>query len=563
MRSTRLSRLLLLAIIPIFSHVSWAQEQGSSNLTQITGRKELRGTFTDKVVRKTFSDQLVPGLYRLTYLSESSPAVVTVQTEDGQLIGRSAPTAPLATVLSGRGRPVERKPPGLCTSDVAPEEACAGEKVHFRITQLQKLVISVEGLPQSPGDFTVLLDPLKDQPETHSLPVKTTITAYLAFGSESAGKGPQAEFALELSKGQRVGILGASPDFTTVLELFDQKGNLVASNSDFNGLLDPCREVQIDHLPKFDPLSQSNSYFAYQSNSGGTFKVRISPRYRTETGLYILRSFDVTEPAITTNQMRTGFVSGQQSSEFMVNLPPGWKPEGSQIVAYSSLPIHIELTDAQGQNLAQSSESKTNDFVSGRQLQNLDMLHSSSIALDTIDPARLATSRIRVTSKEPVADQFFLVGLATRWGSCGGGAVEPITILYPAVSDFTDQGYPLTAPKMSVAEIEVLLYSAARNGLRWYFLLQGTGVPDKDPQVLISSYARYLPERSSITELLVEFQVAVRVQYSPATGAARFWTRVERHGYKEKDWHADAPESAKAQQALATQIEQALRGRTK
>src|SRR5579872_1030254 len=104
MRSTRLSRLLLLAIIPIFSHVSWAQEQGSSNLTQITGRKELRGTFTDKVVRKTFSDQLVPGLYRLTYLSESSPAVVTVQTEDGQLIGRSAPTAPLATVLSGRGR---------------------------------------------------------------------------------------------------------------------------------------------------------------------------------------------------------------------------------------------------------------------------------------------------------------------------------------------------------------------------------------------------------------------------------------------------------------------------
>jgi hypothetical protein len=553
--------VVLLAVLPV---VASAQSEGSGATSpQRPGRRELKGTLTQADVKKSFSEQFAPGLYRLTYLSETAPAVIELQA-DGKILGRSAPTQPFAVVLGGRsGRPVELMPTGLCSSDVAPEDTCAVGKLHFRITQSEKLTISVEGLAESPGDFQILVDPLQEAVETRTLATGGIVTSYLAFAGKPAVESPQAEFAMQLSKGQRIGILLGSPDFTTALEVLDATGKLVASNSDFNGFLDPCREVRIDRLPKFDPLSQSDSYLTFQSSEGGTYTVRVSPRYRTETGLYILRSFDVTDPRITVDQMRTGYVVGTQSPEFAVSLPAGWQSQGSQIIAYSPLPIRVELTDEAGRSLAEATQGKTSEFESGLHPQDLEMLHWSSISLDLVDAVKLANARIRVKAKEPVGEQFFLVGLGTRWGSCGGGAVEPIAVLYPAVGDFRDQGYPVGAPKMSVAELEALLYSTTRSGLRWYFLIQAPEGEDKDPEILVSSYARYVPDHVSLSELLVEFHVAIRVQFSPTSGATRLWTLVERHGYKERDWHLDVTESAKAQQAFAGRITQAIRDRTK
>jgi hypothetical protein len=564
MRSNNISHWVCVGFLAVLPAVASAQSEGSSATSpQLAGRRELRGALTQTEVHKNFSEQFTAGLYRLTYLSETAPAVVELQAE-GKTLGRSAPTQPFATVLGGRsGRPVELKPTGLCTSDVAPEDTCAVGKLHFRVTQSQKLTISVQGLAGSPGDFRILVDRLQEPTETRTLPTDGIVTSYLAFGGKPAVESPQAEFAMQLSKGQRIGVLLGSPDFTTAVEVLDATGKLVASNSDFNGFLDPCREVRIDRLPKFDPLSQSDSYVTFQSNEGGAYTVRVSPRYRTETGLYILRSFDVTDSRITVGQMRTGYVVGTKSPEFAVSLPVGWQSQGNQIIAYSPLPVRVELTDEAGQSLAEATEGKTSKFESGLHPQDLEMLHWSSISLDNVDVTKLANARIRVQAKEPVAEQFFLVGLGTRWGSCGGGAVEPIAVLYPAFGDFRDQGYPVSAPKMSVAELEALLYSTTRAGLRWYFLIQAPEGEDKDPEILVSSYAPYVPDHVSLSELLVEFHVAIRVQFSPTSGATRLWTLVERHGYKERDWHLDVTESAKAQQAFAGRVAQAIGDRTK
>jgi hypothetical protein len=564
MRSNDISRWVCVVALAILPTVAFAQGEGSGAVSrQLPGRRELKGTLTRTNVSKSFSEQFIPGLYRLTYLSETTPAVVEIQA-DGKTLGQSAPTQPFATVLGGRsGRPVEVKPPGLCSSDVAPEDSCAVGKLHFRVTQPQKLTIRVQGLAESPGDFRILIDPLQEPTEARSLQTDGIVTSYLAFGDKPVVESPQAEFEMRVSEGQRIGVLLGSPDFTTSIDVLDATGKLVASNSDFNGFLDPCREVRIDRLPKFDPLSQSNSYLTFQSNEGGTYTVKVSPRYRTETGLYILRSFDLTDPRITVGQMRTGYVTGKHSPEFIVSLPVGWQSAGNQIIAYSPLPIRIELTDEAGRSLAESTAGKTGKFESGPHPQNLEMLHWSSISLDTVDVKKLTNARIRVKGEEPVAEQFFLVGLGTGWGSCGGGAVEPIAVLYPAIGDFRDQGYPVSAPRMSVAELEALLYSTTRAGLQWYLLLQAPEGEDKDPARFVSSYARYLPDHVSLSELLVEFHVAIRVDFSSASGATRLWTLVERHGYKEKDWHIDVTESAKAQQAFAGRIRQAIQDRTK
>src|SRR5262249_19626433 len=160
-----------------------------------------------------------------------APAVVEVQTVEGISIGRSAPTIPFATILGGRtGRPTELTPPGLCTSDITPDETCATGKLHFRVTECHKLIITVEGIAQSPGDFTILLDPLQEQPRTQTLLVNGVVTSYLAYGGEPDDENPHADFSIELSKGQHIGILLGSPDFTTEVKLLDENGILVASN---------------------------------------------------------------------------------------------------------------------------------------------------------------------------------------------------------------------------------------------------------------------------------------------------------------------------------------------
>lgn len=564
MRLNDISRWVCVVALSILPTVVFAQGEGSGTTeSQLPGRHELKGILTRTNASKSFSEQFKPGLYRLTYFSETAPAVVELQL-DGKTLGHSTPTQPFATVLGGRsGRPIEVTPPGLCSSDVAPEDTCAVEKLHFRLTQAQKLTISVHGATESPGDFRILVDPLQELPQARSLPTDGIVTSYLAFGDKPIVASPQAEFEMQVSKGQRIGVLLGSPDFTTSLEVLDATGKLIASNSDFNSFFDPCQKVRIDRLPQFNPLSQSNSYLTFQSNEGGAYTLRVSPRYRTETGLYILRGFDVTDPRITVGQMRTGYVVGKQSPEFTVSLPVDFHLQGNQIIAYSPLPIHVELTDEAGRSLAEPTEGKAAKFESGAHPQVLEMLHWSSISLDTIDAKKLASARIRVAAKEPIAEQFFIVGLGAGWGSCGGGAVEPIAVLYPAIGDFRDQGYPVRAPRMSVAELEALLYSTTRAGLQWYLLLEAPEGEDKDPAQFVSSYARYVPDHVSLSELLVEFHVAIRVDFSSASGAARLWTLVERHGYKEKNWHIDVTESAKAQQAFAGRISQALQDRTK
>jgi hypothetical protein len=551
---------MCVAVLAVTSAAALAQtESVASNPVNIPGRHTLKGSLTRAAASKSFSEHFDPGLYRLTYLSKTSPAVLELKTQ-GRLVGRAGPTQPFTTVLSSRtGEPIDLHPMGLCSSDVAAAGECAIEKIHFHVAQTATILIEVNGIPQSPGVFTILVDPLQEPPAAHTLNTDRIVTSYLAFDINESVDSAQAEFTVELEKGKRFGILLGSPDFTTALEVHNSTGKLVASSSDFNELLDPCKDVKIDRLPKFDPLSQADSYVSFQVNESGTYTVRISPQYRGETGLYILRGFDLTDPTVSAGQLRTGYVGGAQAQEFNVNLPPGWQPAGNEIVVYSPLPVTLELTDEAGKTFGEFVQGRVTDFESGLRPHQLYMLHWGSINLDKIDVARLSKAKIEVKGKENVPDQFFLLGLGTRWGSCGGGAVDPISILYPALKDFQDQGYPIAAPKLSAAQLEAMLYSTARNSLRWYFLLQAPDGEDKDPETLVSSYARYAPDRVPLSAWLVEFQLAIRVQFSVKSGATRLWTRVERRGYKEKQWQLDTTETAKAQQVFAARIEQASR----
>jgi hypothetical protein len=549
------------ALLHVLPTTVLGQSEGvPSHAFEIPGRHVLKGTLTRAKVSNGFSEHLASGLYRLTYLSETAPAILEVRV-NGRAIGRSAPTQPFATILGGRsGEPLDLAPAGLCTSDVAPEEGrCAVEKLHFRLTQTETISIQVFGRPQSPGNFRILVDPLQESPEDSTLGIEGIRTAYLAFGDEARVDSPKSDYVVQLSKGQRIGVLLGSPDFTTAVEVRDSAGNLVASGTGLNEILDPCREARIDRLPKFDPLSQVDSYLTFRGGEDGVYTVRVTGQYRGETGLYVLRTFDVTDSRISVGQMRFGYVGGPNASEFVVDLPSAWQSEGSEITAYSALPVRIELTDEAGESLATSVDGPRGEFVGGLQTLQLSMLHWSSIDLNKVDVARLSKAKLNVTSKEPIPKQYFLIGLGTRWGSCGGGAVEPIAVLYPAVSDFQDQGYPMRAPTLSGTQLEATLYATARNSLRWYFLLQSPDGENKDPETLVSSYARYVPDHVPMSAWFVEFQLAIRVEFSPRSGATRLWTRVERRGYKEKMWHLDTVESAKAQQMLASGIQQAFR----
>jgi hypothetical protein len=559
-RSNASPNWICVTLVALLCATATAQSENvGSKPIQVPGRHTLKGTLTGAATSKSFSEHFGPGLYRLTYLSKTTPAVLEIKAQ-GRLIGRSAPTRSFTTVLSAQtGKPIDLLPTGLCSSDVAIDGDCALEKIHFRVALAQTISIEVDGIAQSPGDFTILVDSLQEAPPAPTLSADRIITSYLAFDGEEGANSLQAEFAVKLGKGQRFGILLGSPDFTTALEVRDSNGKLVANSTDFNELLDPCREVKIDHLPKFDPLSQADSYVSFQGNESGTYTVRVSPQYRGETGLYVLRGFDLTDPTIGVGQMRTGYVGGAQTQEFNVNLPPGWQPAGNEIIVYSPLPVSLQLTDETGKTFGEFVEGRIADFESGLRAHQLYMLHWGSINLDKIEVARLSRAKIEVKGIENVPDQFFLVGLGTRWGSCGGGAVDPISVLYPALKDFQDQGYPLIAPKMSTVQLEATVYSTARNSLRWYFLLESPDGEDKDPETLVSSYAQYVPDHVPLSEWLVEFQLAIRVQFSAKSETGRLWTRVERRGYKEKQWQFDAAETAKAQQVFATQIEQAFR----
>jgi hypothetical protein len=140
--------------------------------------------------------------------------------------------------------------------------------------------------------------------------------------------------------------------------------------------------------------------------------------------------------------------------------------------------------------------------------------------------------------------------LAVEWGSFGGGAVDPVGIIYPAVSEFSDRGYPITVPQKPLAVFEAILYDVARSDLKWNVLLQAPGGDQKDPTDLVSNYVRLVPEQASLSNLLVDYQVAVRAQFSPMTGATRLWTRVERWGFREKDWRVDRRKPLRHNNAL-------------
>jgi hypothetical protein len=390
------------------------------------------------------------------------------------------------------------------------------------------------------------------------LQVNAILNAYLASGGDTTAKsGPTDEYHLELRKGQRIGILVGSPDFTSVIDARMSDGTVVAENSGFNEFLDPCREVRIDRLPKFDPYSQTDSYITLDPESDTSYTIRVQARYPGETGLYILRTFDLSDPKIEPGQMRSGVLK-RRMREFTVSVPPGWKPDGNRITAYSALPVTVVLKDAAGQPLAKAAPQPRDAVQQGVQTSQLSLMYSSVIDLDPIPAVSLSNARIEVAGIDDLPNQMFLVGLAANWGSCGGGAIDPLATTYPPLAEFRDRGYPVEAVRSPLEKFEALLYSVARGSLKWYFLLQSPGGDQSDPTDLVSNYVRFVPDHVALTDLLVDYEVAVRIQFSSGSGAARVWTRVQRRGYKEKLWQLDLALTAKTQQLFADQLRAGL-----
>jgi hypothetical protein len=74
MRSNDISRWVCVVALAILPTVAFAQGEGSGAISrQLPGRRELKGTLTRTNVSKSFSEQFIPGLYRMTYLSETTP----------------------------------------------------------------------------------------------------------------------------------------------------------------------------------------------------------------------------------------------------------------------------------------------------------------------------------------------------------------------------------------------------------------------------------------------------------------------------------------------------------
>lgn len=537
-----------------------AQVEGTGPKPTIPGRRSLAGTLSPAQPNRTFPIKLGPGVYRLTYVSSASSAVLQV-TVDGLAIGLTSPTQPFATVMRIVNDQLQGTtdllPTGLCSSDVVADGTCAGQKFHFRLTHESAVSIKVTGRPKSVAAFKLLLDPIQTPPVAEELQVNAVFNAYLVFEGDTAKSAPVAEYRLRVPKGQRIGILVGSPDFTSVVEARTSDGVLVAENSGFNEILDPCREVRIDRLPKFDPYSQTDSYITLDPEDDTTYTVHVQARYPGETGLYILRTFDLSDPKIEPGQMRSG-VLNRRTREFTLTTPPGWKPEGNRIMAYSALPISVVLKDASGRPLATSVNQPRESVQQGVQTSQLSLMYSTAIDLDAIQAASLANARLEFNGAYDIPDQMFLVGFAANWGSCGGGAIDPLATTYPPVAEFRDRGYPIEAIRGPLDKFEAILYSVARGSLRWYFLLQCPGGDQSDPADLVSNYIRFVPDHVPIADLLVDYEVAVRIQFSSGSGAARLWTRVRRRGYKEKQWQLDLAQGAKTQQLLADQLRDSL-----
>ena len=121
----------------VFGGIMSAQVEGTGPKPTIPGRQSMAGSLSPAQPNRTFAVKLRPGVYRLTYISSASPAVLQV-TVDGVVVGLASPTQPFATVMrivNDRLQGTTDLPPtGLCSSDVSTEGSCAGQKFHFRLT---------------------------------------------------------------------------------------------------------------------------------------------------------------------------------------------------------------------------------------------------------------------------------------------------------------------------------------------------------------------------------------------------------------------------------------------
>jgi hypothetical protein len=477
--------------------------------------------------------------------------------------GSAAPARPMTTIMrivnAQMQKTIDLPPTGLCSPDVAQDQDCAGQKLHFRVTEPAAISIDISGDPKAVSPFQLLLDPIAIPQPDDQMAISKVYTSYLAFDDRTPTRSPVAKYHLSLSRGQRVGVLFGSPDFGGMLEIRDSHGGLVAQNGGFNEFFDPCDKVRIDRLPAVDPLSQADSYVTFEASDDMNYEVVVRARNTGETGLYIVRTFDLKDSAIEPERMRSG-VLRHIPAQFSLLLLPHWRALGPQVTAYSPLPISITLKDSSGRSLLNSGTATKPDIKTGLQPSQLSMLYSATLDLDPLDDTTISNSHIEVAGIDPPDGQFFLVGLAASWGSCGGGAVDPIAVVYPQKSDFKDVGFPLTGSKAPLSQFEALLYSVARRKMNWYFLLQSPDGDQIDPVDLISNYAHFEPEHVPITAYLVDYQIALRAQFSPNIGTIRVWTRVERKGFKENLWQFDLSESARAQQRLADTLRDQLAG---
>jgi len=561
-RITKLGHLGALAIVALACSLDlFAQEEGPGPSAAPVGRRQFSGTLAPNQPSKTFSLSLQPGLYRLAYFSKTAPATLEVTT-GGIVLATAGPTQPFTTIMkivNGRlQKTIDLPPTGLCTSDIAQAGDCALEKLHLRLEKTATISVKVSGRPVSVAPFKVVFDPLQTLPASDTIAIGKIDTNYLSYADTRPNAPPVTSYKLRVAKGQRVGVLLGSPDFMPLLEVRDSTGKLVAANSNFNELFDPCAKVRIDRLPPFDPLSQAASYLTLEPPDVDTeYTVNVKARNPGETGLYILRISNLPDLAIAPQQMRSGTLSPQPIS-YSLALLPYWRGLGPEIAAYSFVPVSVTLRDKTGRSLATSEAHTPQPFQRGVQASQLSMMYSATIDLTNFEDATLSESHVEVSGSQDTSGQFYLVGLAAAWGSCGGGAIDPIAVTFPAASDFKDVGFALPETKRTVSQFEAQLYDAARRNLNWYFLLEATNGEKSDPTELVSNYVRFVPAHPSFTTWLVDYQLAIRAQFSPSTGATKIWTRVERRGYKEKQWTLDLTETARSQQQLV----ESLRGQT-
>lgn len=555
-----ISVLYCLAIATVSCAPARGQEEESAAPISVPGRQVLSGTISPRQANKIFVVKLNAGLYRVTYFSSTGAAIVRVS-ENGSVLGAAAPVRPQATIMHIVGgqlsKTIDLPPTGMCSSDLAKDDRCAGQKLHFQLSKSATISIEVSGVPRVPIPFRLVLDPLKFPLATDQLALKQVYTAYLAFDETPPSSDLKAVYHLALSRGQRVGIFFGSPDFGGSLEVRDSKGIEVAANAGFNEFLDPCTKVRIDRLPAFSPLSEATSYVTFESSEDSNYEITVRPRNTGETGLFIVRTFDLTDLGLEPERMRSGVLRNAPAN-FSLVLLPHWRELGSQVIVYSPLPVSLALKDVSGKVVLSSSTRIPPDIKTGLQPTQLSMLYSAIIDLGPLDEATISASHVEITGADTPSGQFFLVGFSAFWGSCGGGAVDPIAVVYPAKGDFKDIGFPLSGSNIPLTQFEAEIYSVARRTMDLYFLLQAPDGDQREPVELVSNYTHFEPKHLPISSYLVDYQIALRAQISSSLGTFRVWTRVERRGFKEKQWQLDIAESAHAQQQFVDALRAAL-----